>query len=64
MQDKILDELQILTGVVSNDFDYLIYKLLENGNFFNSEEPKQLLPELTTSKYETLEDWFNKLERK
>lgn len=58
MSNKVIDELQILTGIVSDDLDYLVYKLMENGSFF-----KEDTEQVENVEQETLYDWFMKLER-
>ena len=65
-QQMVLTELQMVTGVVTDDINYLMYLVLKDGSFFQKEtagSSKFVLstntPEL--SGVESLDDWFAKL---
>lgn len=59
-KELMLKELQLLNGVVTEDYDYLIYLLLRDGKFF-SDGSKVVLYEPPKEKEVTLEDWFKSI---
>ena len=65
-RQRVLNELQMITGVVTNDVEYEMYLLLKDGTFFKD----MLQEQAEASKVEqprklqtppTLEEWFNSL---
>lgn len=56
----MLKELQMLSGVVTEDYDYLIYLLLKGGSFFSMGN-KALLYKSTEEKEITLDKWFRSI---
>ena len=61
-KERILNELQMLTGVLSTDLDYLMYKLLQGGSYF--EDLNKAVEKKEPFKYEvdSVDAWFSKLE--
>jgi len=61
----IRQELQMVTGVVSNDVDYLVYLLLKDGDYFKeSAESKYVKPDakdVEVQGVQELADWFSNL---
>lgn len=62
----MLQEMQMLTGVVTNDYDYLVYLLLKgNDALFNEkiEESKyEDVAPVSVTAIDMLDDWFKELE--
>lgn len=64
--DKIKVELQLLTGVITDDINYMCYLLLKDGVYFNKDKnieiddtiEKEKIAELSC---ESLDDYFNSL---
>lgn len=60
-KERIIAELQMLTNVVTNDIDYLVYLLLKDGVYFSDNvEDKFVQKGLTEfhNKVENFEEWF------
>lgn len=59
---KVMEEMQFITGVVSNDADYLLYLLLKSKNK-EVEESSVVVVDDKDSYFdeESLEDWFNSI---
>ena len=60
-KDLALKEMQMLTGVITNDYEYLLYLLIREGTNVKEEKKKIKVPK-NVSSVESLDDWFNKLE--
>jgi len=61
-KQSIIDELQMITGVMSEDMDYLVYRLLKGGKFFRQERKRSTLQEIEeVDEVEDLTEWFNRL---
>lgn len=56
----IVEELQMITGVMSDDLDYLVYRMLEGGCYF-AEERKEVPGMDCVSVVKDLKDWFESL---
>lgn len=59
----VLAELQMLTGTVTDDMDYLIYLVLKDGTFFD--KPASVAEDAKTgtqSVVEDLEGWFREIQ--
>ena len=41
-RDKLVNELKVMTGVVTEDLDYMIYLLLKGGSYFNSSDKAEM----------------------
>lgn len=59
-RDRILMELQMLTGVVSDDLSYLYYCLIKGGSYFNEIKQKENTTSYTGEAIDS-EEWFNSL---
>lgn len=65
--ERAITELQIVTGVVTNDLDYLVYLLLKDGSYFSERVKQDTLKsarELITKPdlvVPSVKDWFSKL---
>lgn len=66
--NKIKEEIQFITGVVTDDFDYLVYLLLKGGTkdskSIQRDEPliqqqPEFYDDIFNERY--LDDWFNNL---
>lgn len=53
----IVDELQMLTGVQSDDVDFLYYCLIKDGSYFVEQE--SIIE--SDIRVQSLDDWFNSL---
>lgn len=40
MEELLIQELQMLTGKITNDIDYLVYQLLKGGSYFDEQSEK------------------------
>lgn len=63
-RETLLKEMQMLTGVVTNDFEYLVYLLIRKDKNTDKEvsKPIKLQRPKNVTKIESLDEWFNKLE--
>lgn len=65
--ERAITELQIVTGVVTNDLEYLVYLLLKDGSYFNDKIEQDTLKsakELITNPdlvVPSVKDWFSNL---
>lgn len=65
--ERAITELQIVTGVVTNDLEYLVYLLLKDGSYFNDKIEQDTLKsakELITKPnlvVPSVKDWFSNL---
>lgn len=55
-----IEELQMITGVVSTDLNYLYYLLIKDGTYFDKLEREASLAS-QEGVVESFEDWFNSL---
>lgn len=53
-------ELQMLTGVMAEDIDYLVYLLIKDGSYFK-EERKGPICKSVVPAVEDLNEWFKKI---
>lgn len=61
-KQSVVEELQMITGVVSEDMDYLVYCLLKGGEFFRQKKKGNMLQEIEgVEGVEDLVQWFNRL---
>lgn len=63
-RERILAELQMMTNIVTDDIDYLVYLVLKDGSYFDDidtkyEEGNSLRFE---NKVEDFENWLSSLE--
>lgn len=40
-KERVLSELQMLTGVITDDIDYIVFLLLKDGSYFKKDTAKQ-----------------------
>lgn len=62
--EKVLQELQMLTGVVSNDMEYLFHLLQSNTGVVEKQQKVEFVkpePLRAGTQIQALEDWFNNL---
>ena len=72
MKNLIIEELQFITGIITDDLDYLVFKLLEKSGSLRKEQERNVKTnnyqtELTHERImkksnESVDDWFNKFE--
>ncbi len=61
-KQSVVEELQMITGIMSDDIDYLVYCLLKGGKFFQQEKRVGTLQEIDEVEgVEDLTEWFNRL---
>lgn len=59
---KIKEEMQFLTGVITNDIEYLLYLLLKDSKKEEVEESTDTnVKDSDYFRESSLEDWFDKL---
>lgn len=54
-----IQELSMMTGVVNNDIDYLLYLLLKDGELFKEKKEPEIIE--SGSSVPTFADWFDEL---
>ena len=58
MREKIIRELQFITGIVTDDYEYLLCLLLKNGVLYDvSKESTEKAEKIV----EEVDDWFAKI---
>lgn len=63
-QSTVIAELQLITGVMADDVEYLVYSLLKDGSYFNKIKQEGLHnehPQESSKEQSTVADWFSKL---
>lgn len=61
-QNYILQELQMITGIISEDLDYIVYLLLKSGSYFQKQNSeKYVIPNESVSIIKNLDEWFANL---
>lgn len=62
---KLLGELQMLTGLLSNDYEYMLYMLLKDGSRFKEVVAESKFEssdsEVEMDAVQCLDSWFNSL---
>lgn len=63
-RELFIQEMQMLTGVVTDDYEYLLYLLVKPSLPLREEKvhKKKETTLKSVSKIESLDDWFEKLE--
>lgn len=60
-RSQLISELQIITGVVSDDISYLYYQLIKDGIHFKQVDDAKSLTFDSNIAVQNVDDWFNSL---
>ncbi len=60
-KNQVITELQMLTGLLTDDLDYLIFKLLEGGSYFEGMDKQEKIGDESVSQVVDLNSWFKEL---